>query len=143
VISLIRTESEFKKLLGGFSDQRIKKMLEHVEICPFPVLLLQEYARRFHPADMKRQSALISRQLGMEKLRQRRTLRELRTAVKKMGDYNISQNGLKDLSKKAVDGIHQKSRATVCTIQRLARDLERTNMKIAQYENILKGFQKR
>lgn len=143
MISLIRTEAEFKKLLEGFSDQKIKKMQEHVDIYPFPVLLLQEYSRRFHPADTKKQVMLITRQLTKQKIKQRKLLKEIRSTVKKMGDYTISQSGLRDLSKKAIDGIHQKSRGTVSSLQKMTDDLEVINKKIIQYENKLKNFQKK
>lgn len=136
-----RTEFEFKKRLEKLSDFKIKNMIERVDVHPFPVILLQEYTRRFGK-DVKKQTSLILRQLKKEKLAQKKLLGEIKNEAEKMKDYTISQTGIRGLSKKAIDSIHQRSKSTVYKIKRTVESLEETNKKIVMYEDLIKSLQR-
>ena len=44
---VLKSESSFKEYLKKLSDETIIKYYSDVEYSPFPVLLIQEYTRRF------------------------------------------------------------------------------------------------
>lgn len=119
-------------------DRKIKSMIERVDIHPFPILLMQEHERRFGTADVKKRAALIARQISEEKARRRKLLAEMKDGIRKMNDYNISQSGLKRLTKNATNSIHNRSRATIAEIQRCSDYLKSTNEKIIRQERLLK-----
>lgn len=137
-------KTEFKKRLAKLSDEKIKKMAERVDIHPFPVILLQEYAKRFDSQDTKKQVAsMISKRLAKEKLRQKKILREIKTQTRKLVDCDISQTGLKMISATSVDAIHQKATFALALLQRSSGQLLESSKKIMQYEKLLKSLYKR
>jgi hypothetical protein len=43
----LKTENNIKEYLCSVSDKELKKLYENIELTPFPILLAQEYRKRF------------------------------------------------------------------------------------------------
>jgi len=120
-----RNEAEFRKRLSKLSDKQIKKFIERVEVFPFPILLVQEYTKRFGTNySVKNNVSQLPKTLAKEKTKQRRLSMVLKTEIKKFEDCRISQKGLQILSDRSVTNIHHKTDLLISAIQQNFNELE-------------------
>lgn len=75
-----KSEDYFKKYLKNVTKEQLVQFYEDVEWTPFPVLVIEEYQRRFNMEDKKE----IAKKLKIAKLAKEKT-RELRALAKKRG----------------------------------------------------------
>jgi len=138
---MIKTEKDFKKMLRQMSDAKIKKMSEQIDVCNYPILLLKEYSRRF---GLKENNSVIittiAKQLLKEKKRRINTLKILKTEMKNLPDYYITQSGLNNISIKSIDLIHQKTKNTSSKIVHAATQIEKINNEIIRLEKLYREF---
>ena len=77
-----RSEDYFKKYLKNVTKEQLIQFYDDVEWTPFPVLVIEEYQRRFNVKNQKD----ISQKLKIAELAKEKT-RELRTLAKKRGSH--------------------------------------------------------
>jgi hypothetical protein len=134
---MIKTEEEFKKMLRQISNSQIKKMYERVDVSNYPILLLNEYSRRFGlKKDNSTKISNIAKQLLKEKKKRIDTLKILKAEIKNLPDYYITQSGLNSLSTKSIDSLQQKSKITSSQILKTSIQLQKINTDIARLEKI-------
>ncbi|QUC64768.1 hypothetical protein NsoK4_00290 [Nitrosopumilus sp. K4] len=75
-----KSEDYFKKYLKNVTKEQLTQFYEDVEWTPFPVLVIEEYQRRFDIQDKKE----AAKKLKIAQLAKEKT-RELRTLAKKRG----------------------------------------------------------
>ena len=80
-----RSEDYFKKYLKNVTKEQLVQFYDDVEWTPFPVLVIEEYQRRFNVKNQKD----ISQKLKIADLAKEKT-RELRALAKKRGS-NVSK----------------------------------------------------
>lgn len=80
-----RSEDYFKKYLKNVTKEQLVQFYDDVEWTPFPVLVIEEYQRRFNVKNQKD----ISQKLKIAELAKEKT-RELRALAKKRGS-NVSK----------------------------------------------------
>ncbi|MGI0061659.1 MAG: hypothetical protein ACREBA_04315 [Nitrosotalea sp.] len=131
-----KSERELRKLLHGLSDNQIKKLVDGIDVSPFPVLLASEYERRFgyDKPTIKKILAKIRREIREEQNKQWIILNKFKKELDIVKNTRISDRGLDELSEKSIMQIQNKRISTLSNLQKHFDLLFKSLRKTAELE---------
>jgi hypothetical protein len=131
-----KSEKELIKFLRGISDNQIKKLVDGIDVSPFPVLLTSEYVRRFghDKSTINKILPKIRREITEEQKKQWNILNKFKKEFNIIKNTMISDTGLDELSEKSVIQIQNKRTLALTNMQKYCELLFKSSRKIAELE---------
>ncbi|HEX5358374.1 MAG TPA: hypothetical protein VFW99_00505 [Candidatus Nitrosotalea sp.] len=134
--SAIKSESEIRKLLRGLSDTQVKKLVNSIDISPFPILLASEYERRFGSNRNSTGKLLnkIRAQIIQEQKNQFILLNRIKKEIDLVKNARISESGLDNLSEYSITKIQNRRSTSLAKLHRYCELLSKSTRKTESLE---------
>ncbi|GEM_PF-7008337 len=131
-----KSERELRKLLQRLSDNQIKKLVDGIDVSPFPVLLASEYERRFgyDKPTIKKILTKIRKEMREEQNKQWVILNKFKKELDVMKNTRISDRGLDELSEKSITQIQNKRSFALTNMQKYCDLLSKSSRKLEELE---------
>lgn len=132
-----KSEKELKKFLKGLSNNQIKKLVDGIDVSPFPVLLASEYEKRFgqDKSSIKKIILKINKDIREEQKKQGIILNNLRKELDIIKNAIVSERGLNELMGQSIIQIQNKRNKTLTDIQKNCSLLVKTSTKMTELES--------
>lgn len=132
-----KSERELRRFLRSLSSKQIKKLVDGIDVSPFPVLLASEYRRRFGYDESMTAKAItmVRRQLRQEHKKQMTALDKIRKDMAVLKSCTISDSGIAGLSETSVSQIQNRRIRAVENLRRSYKTLYTSLKKIERLEN--------
>lgn len=139
---MLKTEGEIKRYLAKLTNDQIKKMVEGLDFSPFPILLTEEYGRRFGygKKSRKNRKVILKNKIKKEKQTRRKVLRDLASDLKHIQSFTISFSGLDELSEKGISEIHNKTEALIKAFLQRSNTFAISTKRLVQLEKEYKSL---
>lgn len=132
-----KSEKELKRFLSGLSNNQIKKLVDGIDVSPFPVLLALEYEKRFgyDASTIKKITLKTNKEIRKEHNKQGVILNNLKKELDIIKNTRISERGLNELSDKSITQIQNKRTDALTDIQKNCELLVKSSIKITELES--------
>jgi hypothetical protein len=132
-----KSEKGLKRFLKGLSNEQIKKLVDGIDVSPFPVLLASEYEKRFgqDKYTIKKIRMKINKEMRNEQNKQGIILNNLKNELDIIKNTRVSERGLNELSEKSITQIQDNRTDTLTNIQKNLGLLIKSSTKITELES--------